>query len=153
MRSGSVRRPWRPRPRVPPKGEITTAKALVALLGKVIPPDARFREEFAVATVSAAHFARYYLRSLEMATAKDPEPFFIPNDDQSVINLEHVLPEKPCGNWPQFYRRGRGGVLQETGEHGAAEGEGRPRISTVPPFFGEAEGVTANLVLLDEGNR
>jgi hypothetical protein len=23
-------------------------------------------------------------------------------DDRSVINLEHVLPKKPEGNWPQF---------------------------------------------------
>jgi len=33
---------------------------------------------------------------------QEPEPSFIPNDDQSVINLEHVLPEKPQDNWPQF---------------------------------------------------
>ena len=25
-----------------------------------------------------------------------------PNDDRLAINLEHVLPEKPEGNWPQF---------------------------------------------------
>jgi hypothetical protein len=26
----------------------------------------------------------------------------MPTDDRSVINLEHVLPKKPDGNWPQF---------------------------------------------------
>ena len=30
------------------------------------------------------------------------EPWFMPTDDRSVINLEHVLPKKPEGNWPQF---------------------------------------------------
>jgi hypothetical protein len=39
---------------------------------------------------------------LELVAASDPEPWHIPNDDRSVINLEHVLPEKPEGNWPQF---------------------------------------------------
>jgi hypothetical protein len=28
--------------------------------------------------------------------------FPIPNDDRSIINLEHILPEKPEGQWPQF---------------------------------------------------
>jgi uncharacterized protein DUF1524 len=26
----------------------------------------------------------------------------LPNNDQGVINLEHILPDKPDGNWPQF---------------------------------------------------
>jgi hypothetical protein len=29
-------------------------------------------------------------------------PWFIPQDDRSVINLEHVLPKKPETNWPSF---------------------------------------------------
>ena len=29
-------------------------------------------------------------------------PWHIPNDDKSAINLEHILPDKPEGNWPQF---------------------------------------------------
>jgi hypothetical protein len=37
-----------------------------------------------------------------LVAANDPEPWHIPNDDKSIINLEHVLPEKPEGNWPQF---------------------------------------------------
>jgi hypothetical protein len=27
---------------------------------------------------------------------------FIPTDDRAIINLEHVLPKKPDGNWPEF---------------------------------------------------
>jgi hypothetical protein len=26
----------------------------------------------------------------------------VPNDERAVINLEHVLPKKPLGNWSQF---------------------------------------------------
>jgi hypothetical protein len=37
-----------------------------------------------------------------MVAKNESSPWFIPNDDQHVINLEHILPEKPEGNWPQF---------------------------------------------------
>jgi Protein of unknown function (DUF1524) len=37
-----------------------------------------------------------------MAAKNESEPWQIPNDDRSTINLEHVLPESPMGNWPQF---------------------------------------------------
>jgi hypothetical protein len=69
---------------------------------KIVPKDPEFEEEFKVATVSQAYLARYYLRSLEMAARNEPEPWFCPNDDQEIINLEHILPEKPGENWPQF---------------------------------------------------
>ena len=48
------------------------------------------------------YLARYYLRSLEMTAKNKPEPSFIPNDDQTIINLEHIFPNKPEDNWPQF---------------------------------------------------
>ena len=48
-----------------------------------------------------AQLARYYLRSLEMAAKEEAEPWFMPTQDRSIINLEHILP-KPEGNWPQF---------------------------------------------------
>jgi hypothetical protein len=37
-----------------------------------------------------------------MTAKAEPEPWHIPNDDKNIINLEHVLPEKPMGNWPKF---------------------------------------------------
>jgi hypothetical protein len=82
--------------------KITTAKALQKQLSDIIPVDAQFRQAFEIATVSKASLARYYLRSLEMAAKNEATPWFIPNDDRQVINLEHVLPEKPEGNWPNF---------------------------------------------------
>jgi hypothetical protein len=71
-------------------------------LSSVIPGDEQFRKAFETATVSKATLARYYLRSLEMAAKNETTPWFIPNDDKQTINLEHVLPEEPGTNWPQF---------------------------------------------------
>ena len=39
---------------------------------------------------------------MELSAKDEAEPWHIPNDDRSAINLEHILPEKPEGNWPQF---------------------------------------------------
>ena len=44
---------------------------------------------------AAIALARYYLRSLETAAKNEAEPWFIPTDDGTVINLEHVLPKQP----------------------------------------------------------
>ena len=80
-------------------GEIANCKSLKKSLESIIPVDEQFQKAFEVATVSKAAFARYYLRSLEMAAKNEATPWFIPNDDRQVINLEHVLPESPEANW------------------------------------------------------
>lgn len=83
-------------------GEITNVIQLKADLIGITPTDERFKNAFETATVSNGKLARYYLRCLEMAAKDEREPWHIPNDDPSIINLEHVLPEKTEGNWPQF---------------------------------------------------
>jgi hypothetical protein len=83
-------------------GEITTSPGIRKKVADTIPLDEEFRKAFETATVSKAQFARYYLRSLEMAAKGEATPWFIPNDDRQVINLEHVLPQAPEQNWPQF---------------------------------------------------
>jgi hypothetical protein len=83
-------------------GDIETAVALKKKLNKIIPVDEQFCQAFEVATVSKAALARYYLRSLEMAAKDEATPWFLPNDDRQTINLEHILPEKVDGNWPDF---------------------------------------------------
>jgi len=83
-------------------GEITSASGLRKRVSDTIPLDEEFRRAFEIATVSKAQFARYYLRSLEMAAKGEATPWFIPNDDKQVINLEHVLPEQGGDDWPQF---------------------------------------------------
>jgi hypothetical protein len=83
-------------------GEIKTAAALYKKVSDLIPLDDEFRRAFEIASVSQARFARYYLRSLEMAAKDEATPWFIPNDDTQVINLEHILPEEPTKNWADF---------------------------------------------------
>jgi hypothetical protein len=83
-------------------GELITASKLRNVVKGIIPVDEEFRKAFEIASVSKSAFARYYLRSLEMAAKNEATPWFVPNDDQQTINLEHVLPVDPLGNWPQF---------------------------------------------------
>jgi hypothetical protein len=82
--------------------KIMTAPALKKKLSDIIPTDEEFHRAFETITVSKAAFARYYLRSLEMAAKDEATPWFIPNDDRQAINLEHILPEDPKNNWPEF---------------------------------------------------
>jgi hypothetical protein len=68
----------------------------------IIPSDALFETAFAEARVSQDFIARYLLRALEMKTKGDSEPENIPNDEENIINVEHVLPEHPGDNWPHI---------------------------------------------------
>ena len=101
-RSGSVEQPLAFAANEIFTGKITTPAELKKRLHDVTPNDEEFRIEFETARVSKAQLARYYLRSLEMAAKGESEPWFMPTDDRSVINLEHILPKKPDVNWPQF---------------------------------------------------
>jgi hypothetical protein len=83
-------------------GDVATAAALIKELSAITPKDVPFKAAFEDGTVSNRKLARYYLRSLEMVAKDESEPWHIPNDDKSIINLEHVLPEKPLDSWPQF---------------------------------------------------
>lgn len=84
------------------EGQLESAQALAGYLGILTPGDQEFRAAVETMRVSSAKLARYYLRSLEMTAKNESEPWFIPQDDKAVINLEHVLPKKVEGNWPGF---------------------------------------------------
>ena len=84
------------------QGNISSAVELKASLSQITPSDEEFRVAFERARVSNPRLARYYLRSLETAARNEAEPWFIPTDDGTVINLEHVLPRRPGKGWPQF---------------------------------------------------
>jgi hypothetical protein len=81
--------------------EIKTLSALADAMRKIVPTDVEFEASFSTARVSNSNLARYYLRALELKKKRNAEPEWIPNED-IVINLEHVLPESPGGNWPSF---------------------------------------------------
>ena len=81
------------------EGEITTATDLAKSMAGIIPNDAEFESAFSTARVSQTHLARYYLRVLEDQAKGLAEPEYVPNKDQHVINLEHVLPMNPDAEW------------------------------------------------------
>ena len=101
-RSGSVEQPLAAFAAATFSGEIKSSSELRARLATMTPNDEQFRLAFETATVSKTVLARYYLRSLEMAQKREPTPWFIPNDDQQTINLEHVLPTRPDDSWRNF---------------------------------------------------
>jgi hypothetical protein len=39
---------------------------------------------------------------MEQTRRSEPCSYFIVNDNKETITLEHILPEEPEGNWPQF---------------------------------------------------
>lgn len=80
-------------------GQIKTTQELIEAAANFIPNDAEFETSFASATVSQSHLARYYLRALEKQIKKEPEPEWVPTDDERAVNLEHVLPENPEQFW------------------------------------------------------
>lgn len=84
------------------RGNLPRIEDLKTQLSSIIPNDFKFQQSFETAIVSKAALARYYLRSLESAAKDTPDPWFVPREDKQAINLEHVLPEKPEDNWPQF---------------------------------------------------
>jgi hypothetical protein len=83
-------------------GKITTAKQLASAMAAVVPTDKAFEQAFATASVAQAYLARYYLRVLERQAQGQSQPELIPNANEEEVNLEHVLPLKPEGNWPEF---------------------------------------------------
>lgn len=101
-RSGSVEESLAESARRVFDGAIGTAEDLKRTLAPITPSNQVFREALEGARVTNSRLARYYLRSLEMAAKHEPEPWFVPLDDRTVINLEHVLPRKPEEKWPQF---------------------------------------------------
>ncbi|MEP7302169.1 MAG: HNH endonuclease family protein [Caldimonas sp.] len=75
--------------------------------------DAEFENAFKTARVSKCHLARYYLSALENQSKGTGHPELVPNKNVNAVNLEHVLPENPQGEWPglssdvcaAYYRR------------------------------------------------
>ena len=82
-------------------GEIKTLGGLADSLGSVLPNDSRFALAFRNLTIANHKLARYYLRTLEITHHNQAEPEWVPNED-TVITLEHVLPEHPSNNWPDI---------------------------------------------------
>ena len=78
--------------------EVQTADKLTELLEPVLPNDSRFQLAFRNLTLTNHKMARYYLRTLESTYHGESEPEWVPNEE-TVITLEHVLPQRPGENW------------------------------------------------------
>jgi hypothetical protein len=121
-RSGSVEEAYAKLAVSVTAGTIVNTKQLSSAMEEFVPTDAEFEQGFSTARVSQNYLARYYLRSLELKIKDNPEPEWVPNENV-VINLEHILPESPNGNWSSvdpetaaaFYKRiGNMVLLQAT---------------------------------------
>jgi Protein of unknown function (DUF1524) len=80
-------------------GTIKTAEQLKNALTDILPADGLFEAAFAEARISQGFLARYLLRALQLKANDDKAPENVPNDEENIVNLEHVLPENPNGNW------------------------------------------------------
>ena len=83
-------------------GKVKTSHDLKKRLSDITPTDEVFRSAFEDTKVAKEQLARYYLRSLETAAQREAEPWFMPTENPSIINLEHILPRRPKENWPTF---------------------------------------------------
>jgi hypothetical protein len=82
------------------EGKAANTRDLRAAMETVVPNDAQFQAEFERCMVSNKQIARYYLRTLEIVANKEARGQWVPNENQLVVNLEHVLPQSPGANWP-----------------------------------------------------
>jgi len=83
-------------------GNIKNAEELKEALLRLIPSDEEFKQKFEIATVSKHRLARYYLRAIENFSRGQENPELLVNTNPDSVNLEHILPEKPDNNWPNF---------------------------------------------------
>ena len=97
-RSGKVEEALAEAARKVSVGEVASAAGLLEELRPVLPNDTAFQLAFRDATVAIHGLARYYLRALEQKSQGQPEPEWVPNEE-TVITLEHVLPQHPGKNW------------------------------------------------------
>jgi len=75
---------------------------LLSSLKEFIPQNKEFKEKFMIATVSTHKLARYYLSVLENYKRGKENPELLVNTNPDSVNLEHILPENPGNNWPNF---------------------------------------------------
>jgi hypothetical protein len=78
---------------------MTKARELRDAMANYVPTDPEFEAAFAVARVSRAYQARYYLRALENTVKKVAQPEYVANESVSDITLEHIIPINPSDDW------------------------------------------------------
>lgn len=84
------------------KGEIHNAKDLREDLKKLIPTDVEFKDGFETASISKHKLARCFLYAIENHKRGKESPELLVNTNPDAINLEHILPQNPESNYPEF---------------------------------------------------
>ena len=83
-------------------GELKSASEVAERAVAFVPGDTVFHSSFTEASVSTVTLARYYLHQLEVQLRRErrhPDQELVPS---GKLTLEHIFPEKPLSNWPQF---------------------------------------------------
>lgn len=83
-------------------GEIKNLDELLINLKTILPSDAKFKEEFKKFNVSKSSLAKYLLSSIENYLRNKTGSELIPNNDDAIVNLEHILPKSLTDDWTHF---------------------------------------------------
>ncbi len=86
-------------------GSVTSVAKLSSALGAAGVSDADFVDAFRIYRTRNSKQARYLLRAIEVQRRTDDSVSveLTPNQDETKINLEHVLPRNPTkGTWPAY---------------------------------------------------
>lgn len=83
--------------------DIRTAEELAKRMSPILADDTEFRMAFAMAKVSQAKLARYYLDALERKNVGDDDNAgLVPDDDTAKVNLEHIIPLNYQTHWNEL---------------------------------------------------
>jgi len=82
--------------------EIRNQNELLESLKTLTPSDERFKEAFQTYTISNSSIAKYLLSTIENYRRNDKGSDLIPNNDETIVNLEHILPKTLNDQWPEF---------------------------------------------------
>lgn len=82
--------------------EIRNQNELLESLKTITPSDERFKEAFQTFTISNSSIAKYLLSTIENYRRNDKGSDLIPNNDETIVNLEHILPKTLNDQWPEF---------------------------------------------------
>lgn len=83
-------------------GDIRNQNELLESLKTLTPSDERFKEAFQTFTISNSSIAKYLLSTIENYRRNDQGSELIPNNDETIVNLEHILPKKLNDQWTGF---------------------------------------------------
>lgn len=83
-------------------GDIRNQNGLLESLKTLTPSDERFKDAFQTFTISNSTIAKYLLSTIENYRRNDKGSELIPNNDETIVNLEHVLPKKLNDQWKEF---------------------------------------------------